>query len=589
MLVSYRLGAGRRWLRLAVSSGLVAAFVFLLPALTSDAYARGSQAHARSTSAKAAASTACTMIGAGVITFGGAQIHVENSLTTDTTKTETMVIRSLTGEPRFFRLTGLTSASCSDLTTFPPEETGAPVNTFTAAGAGDFGKSQSSNASGYTISFTLGDYGDSTTGPDNTKADELSFTITYTKTGKVVWQASSTFTSGSEEIQQAAAVAPGSCEPSSSLSAMVQGKNVSSYVPKGNWDFQAADTGVDAVSVEGTPITNTNIPTPNAANSCASNPNTGVTVCVSNGTDVYLFSGTTLTNTLTDGGSGTISFSGGDCTTCSVAMDATHNQAVLGISVGGSPGYQFLNLASDTFGTPIVSPAGDISEDPLIDPVHNWLLSASEDGNYEIGNVANPASPAFYENATGAGELDSAGEDCSTGIALASIEFTGNLYIADLTQATFTAGSPGTWTAPSQVQTIPGADTLGAGTTGLAVAQGTHTAITTGEFGGSNIVALALPTTSGSGTPSITNSVECGLPDTPDGLPFEQGDDPHTVTAYQSPNTGDAIALVANEGATWLGVVDLTQMLNPTDVPASGGVCTAGTLPSSVVSYIALP
>ena len=44
------------------------------------------------------------------------------------------------------------------------------------------------------------------------------------------------------------------------------------------------------------------------------------------------------------------------------------------------------------------------------------------------------------------GELDSAAEDCSTGIALSSVEFTDDVYITDLTQAAFnsvnTRGAP---------------------------------------------------------------------------------------------------------------------------------------------------
>jgi hypothetical protein len=38
------------------------------------------------------------------------------------------------------------------------------------------------------------------------------------------------------------------------------------------------------------------------------------------------------------------------------------------------------------------------------------------------------------------GEGDSAAEDCSTGIALSSLEFTGQVFIAVLTQASFTKG-----------------------------------------------------------------------------------------------------------------------------------------------------
>ena len=52
------------------------------------------------------------------------------------------------------------------------------------------------------------------------------------------------------------------------------------------------------------------------------------------------------------------------------------------------------------------------------------LLSASENNNYEIADITTTTSPAFYERATGSvGELDSSGEDCATGIALAPAEF----------------------------------------------------------------------------------------------------------------------------------------------------------------------
>jgi hypothetical protein len=379
----------------------------------------------------------------------------------------------------------------------------------------------------------------------------------------------------------------GSCQPSSSLSVLVTGTNVVSYVPKGSWGVST--TGVSAVNVEGSAIVPTLIPTPGTVNSCASNPLTGTTVCTSNNTDVYLITGTTLGSTLTSGGSGSIGFSGGVCTTCGVAMDASHNKAVLGLSVAGAPGFQFLDLGTAAFEPAISSPAGLISEDPLIDPVRNLLLSASENGNYEVADVTTTTSPLFYENPTGGGVLDSSGEDCTTGIALSPAEFSGpsNVYIADLTQAVFTAGAPGTWTATgaSQVQSLS-ESFLSAGASGIAVAQGTHTGIVAGEFGGDAITAIALPTTSGSGLPAITDWVSCGI-----GSGFVNGLDPHTVTAYLSPNSGHAIALLADFGASTLAVVDLTNMLNPTIVPRTvgGHGCVAGPLPASVVGFVAVP
>jgi len=367
----------------------------------------------------------------------------------------------------------------------------------------------------------------------------------------------------------------GSCQPSSSLTVLVKGTSVVAYVPKGNWGGGALGVGV--LNVEGVSIANKLVVTPKVVNSCASNPITGQTVCSSNAADVYLLTGTTLSKTVTSAGTLTIGFSGGSCTNCGVAMDAVHNKAVIGLSIAGAPGFQFLNLATSTFEKEFVSPAKQISEDPLIDPSRNLLLSASEGGNYEIVNIATTTAPAFFEKTIALGDPDSSGEDCSTGIALAPGEFTSDVFLADLTKATFTPGSPGKWTAPSQTQTLTGAS-LSAGASGIAVAQGTHIGIVSGEFGGNNITAIKLPATSGSGVPAILDWVTCGL------AGFNMGNDPHTLTAYQSPNGAkDAIAVLANLAggtATQLAVVDLTKMLNTTLVPrnAGGHNCTAGSL-----------
>jgi hypothetical protein len=182
--------------------------------------------------------------------------------------------------------------------------------------------------------------------------------------------------------------------------------------------------------------------------------------------------------------------------------------------------------------------------------------------------------------------------DCSTGIALATAELSSpsQLFIADLTQATFTPGTPGSWTTTgSQVQTLSESVLSKAGPSGIAVAQGTHTGIISDEFGGVSIAAIALPMTSGSGTPMIGDWVTCAI-----GGGFSIGDDPHTVTAYQSPNGAkDAIALLVNRGASTLAKVDLTMMLNPATVPRTvgGHACatTGGVLPATVVTFTSGP
>jgi hypothetical protein len=396
------------------------------------------------------------------------------------------------------------------------------------------------------------------------------------------------------------AVPQGSCEGSGSISTLVSGTNVTSYVPKGSWSSTA--TGIDVVNVEGTSITNTLIPTgTDVINSCASNSATGQTVCTANNNDVYVLKGTGLDpsvspNPLVDGGSGTISFSGGSATTTGVSMDGTDNKALIALSVGGTGGFQFLDLNTDTF-EPVFTTMdsnGAISEDPLIDPVHHLILSANEFNNYELVNVSTSTSPQFFEHpVTISGELDSSAEDCSTGIIFAPSEGTvpAQVEIADISppHAVFTSGTPGSWTAPEQVQTLTGSN-LSAGGSGSAVAQGTHTGVIAGEFGGDALTAVAMPTTSGTGaTPAFGNWVSCETGPDPAGNAFQMGLDPHTLAAYQSPNSGDAIALMVNDGATEMVRVDLTDMLNPSIVPATGNVCNSTTLPSSAETFIPLP
>ncbi len=161
-----------------------------------------------------------------------------------------------------------------------------------------------------------------------------------------------------------------SCSSTGSISTLVFGTNVVSYVPKGSWDSSA--TGIDVVNVEGTSITNTQIPTgSDVINSCASNSVTGQTVCTANNNDVYVLKGTGLDprvspDPLTDGGSATISFSGGSVTTTGVSMDGPDNKALIALSVGGVGGFQFLDLTNDTFEPAFTTqdPGGEISEDP---------------------------------------------------------------------------------------------------------------------------------------------------------------------------------------------------------------------------------
>jgi hypothetical protein len=376
---------------------------------------------------------------------------------------------------------------------------------------------------------------------------------------------------------------------------LVQGTNATAYVPLGNWE--SSTTGVAVAPIEtasglGTGATPTLIATPNVANSCSSNSNTGQTVCVANNTDVYLINGTTLmAPTLTSGATDTQDFSGGPCSNCGVVVESSLNKALItiGVATGGRGAYQFLDLgATPTFESPILA-GGNTSEDVSIDPVRHLILSPNEVSNYQLVNIGTSPATLFNNitSSTGLAAFDSAAEDCTTGIALATDEGTGNLFIADLTQAAFTPGaapSPGTWTAPSQLQNFPEFNNFSAGTDGIAVAPGTHLGIVTGEFGGNVEGVILLPSSSGSGTPAVVDWVSFTVPNDPKGVEWSQGFDPHTVTAYVSPNTSKALGVLGNANNTFVAVVDLQGLLS---APRTGHVVN-NPLPAGLVTFVPL-
>ena len=147
--------------------------------------------------------------------------------------------------------------------------------------------------------------------------------------------------------------------------------------------------------------------------------------------------------------------------------------------------------------------------------------------------------------------FDSAAEDCTTGIALATDESDAAITLVDLNQAVFTAGSPaGSWTAPSSRLALPDLPlvTRRPEMTGLAVASGTHLALVATEFqpDGVTFAIIKLPGTAGSGTPVAVDWAGALLSKDPTGATWQGGTDPHTVTAYVSPKTGRAVGLIPN-------------------------------------------
>jgi hypothetical protein len=279
------------------------------------------------------------------------------------------------------------------------------------------------------------------------------------------------------------------------------------------------------------------------------------------------------------------------------------------LSIGTASGaaFQPFNLSTGSLGAPILA-AGQAttSENILIDPGRNLLLSPNENastdggfgfpgngaGDYQILNVST-GSVYDWINPGGAqalGIFDSAGEDCTTGIALATLESSTQIFLADLTQATFSGSK---WSAPFTIQTIADFSTFGAGTNGLAVATNSHLGIVTDEFGGNGFGVIELPATSGSGAPTLVDWVAATVPDDPTGTTFTHGFDPHTVTAFTSPATGRAFAVLSDwpngpTSPTYLVVIDMQALLAlPRSAPGAHKLAAPLAI-GPVVRYIAL-
>jgi hypothetical protein len=378
------------------------------------------------------------------------------------------------------------------------------------------------------------------------------------------------------------------CVPTSSLGviAPISGPAaVRAIVPNGAWS--SSNTGIQVVQLEtggGPVVPPASITTgSDVINSCAGNPATGESVCVANNNHVYHLDSSNVPTVLSSGGTGTAGFSGGSCTNCGVAVNALTNQAVIALAHIGSPsgtGLQALNLGSNTF-NPVFDLFQEISENVSVDPNRGFILSPNESNNYALAQFASASgvfNAEFDRSIPIGGESDSAGEDCVTGIAITVGEFSNQVYLADLTQATFVAGTPGSWSGPQSVTTIIGS--YSAGLSGVTVAPGSsHVATVTGEFGGSSFSVLQLPSTSGSGTPAIVDYayVNCITG-------FSAGLDPHTVTAYTSPNDGKPYTVFASgPPPSTLVVVDMLAILarpragdGHTIIPPSGaGGCLA--------------
>jgi hypothetical protein len=106
---------------------------------------------------------------------------------------EHLVVR---GNGKFFALTSVTDAKCTDNTAYPTGP-GNKFNTLSGDGTGALGTAYNNTKPGYTVHFELSDRGDQPDGSD-TGGDTANVTV-YDSTGKVVWHVNGVFTTASQE------------------------------------------------------------------------------------------------------------------------------------------------------------------------------------------------------------------------------------------------------------------------------------------------------------------------------------------------------------------------------------------------------
>lgn len=167
----------------------------------------------------------------------------------------------------------------------------------------------------------------------------------------------------------------------------------------------------------------------------------------------------------------------------------------------------------------------------MLSPNEGFEETAGDSGDYQL---INPTSGVVYNfdppGGMAGGGFDQAAEDCNTGIALASDEFTNQVFLVDLTKATFSgSGSSQSWTSPYyQFQTVTefAPFNANAGTCAIAVASNSHIGAIASEYGGNAFGVFTLPSTPGTGTPALSDWVEANIPNTPNGLAWQMGLDP---------------------------------------------------------------
>jgi hypothetical protein len=281
---------------------------------------------------------------------------------------------------------------------------------------------------------------------------------------------------------------------------------------------------------------------------------------------------------------GSLSFTGGTCTVCAIAYDPKDNAFIM-LEHDATTTGKFVSWGEDSHATITTIADSDPNENPGYDYTKNWIFTPQYQAANPFYNIADFNTGTFYTSSTpvttsstillNALPLDSATVDVATHVALAPMEFptTGNTYdvfTADLGTAVLNSPAAGMFTLTTADRSITSSaiSNCGASLTDTATDSVLHVTFITEEFCGPGTGASApsmgfvlLPTT-GSGVPSISDYAFVQVPNTPDGMGWESGFDPHPITAFNDPVNCRDCAILVDGHFTWLGVVDLNKLIH---------------------------
>jgi hypothetical protein len=155
---------------------------------------------------------------------------------------------------------------------------------------------------------------------------------------------------------------------------------------------------------------------------------------------------------------------------------------------------------------------------------------------------------------------DSGAVDINTNIAVVPDEETGNEYLINMGQASFT---PGSFSAPDTMFSITFPDCINSiqsnEWTMVSIEGSSHFLFVGTEFGDCAAVQ-PLPTSPISGPPPTPAVFDWGhMPSAPDGFGWDNGADPHGIAVFTSVVDGKPYGFIVRNDQAWVARVDMTR------------------------------